>query len=122
MLYSNNVEINANQTGALIYHISRVLNDWPDNDCIQVLRHIRDVCAPDSRILIVEELLVPKPSPLSLTQDIFMLNLGGKRRSERMFQELGAQAGWRVKGTFMTDKSDCGVVELVPLSGFLKSK
>ena len=92
-----------------------MLNDWPDDECIQVLKHMRAACAPDSRILIVEELLLPNPSPLNLGQDIFLLNWGGKRRNERMFQEIAAQAGLRVKATFTSGDSDCGVIELVPV-------
>ena len=90
-----------------------MLNDWPDDDCVQILKQIRTACAPDSRILIVEEVLLPSPSSMNLTQDIFMLNLGGKRRNEKMFQELAARAGLRVNGMFTNEKSNCGVVELM---------
>lgn len=59
----------------------------------------------------MEELLVENPSSLSLTQDIFMLGLGGKRRNEEMFGKIGRKAGWKVKGCYRGD--GCGVVELV---------
>jgi hypothetical protein len=106
-------------TGALIYHISRVLNDWPDAEAAQVLKHLRAACAPDSRILIVEEMLQKNPTPLNVAQDIFFVNLGGKRRNGQMFQELAASVGLRVSGVFTGENSeghtDVGVVELVPV-------
>lgn len=92
-----------------------MLNDWPDDNVVQVLTHLRAACASDSRVLIVEELLLPNPSPMNLAQDVFFLNWGGKRRNGRMFEELALQAGLRVKGTFTGEGSDCGVIELMPM-------
>ena len=84
-----------------------------------MLKHMREACAPDSRILIVEELLQNNPTPLNVAQDIFFINLGGKRRNGRMFQELAAQVGLRVSGLYTGENSeghtDVGVVELVPV-------
>lgn len=90
-----------------------MLNDWPDSDVLTVLKQTRAACAPDSRVLIVEEMLVPKPNNLMLMQDVFLMNLGGKRRNEKIYGELGAQAGLKVKSSNITD--NCGIVELVPV-------
>ncbi|KAA8641783.1 uncharacterized protein ATNIH1004_010722 [Aspergillus tanneri] len=101
--------------GALAYHIRRVLNDWPDNDCVTILRHLRAAAAPDSRVLISEQIL---QAPLTLevaALDLWMLNFGGKRRSERMFGEIAERAGWRVSRILRDRNSDSGVVELVVL-------
>lgn len=80
---------------------------------------MRAACAPDSRILIVEEMLLNKPSSLNVAQDLFLMNFGGKRRNGHMFQELAAKAGLRVNGAFTGENSeghsDVGVVELVPV-------
>jgi hypothetical protein len=80
---------------------------------------MREACAPDSRILIVEEMLQENPTPLNVAQDIFFINLGGKRRNGAMFQELAAQVELRVNAVFTGENSeghsDVGVVELVPV-------
>ncbi|GJP95643.1 hypothetical protein CBS63078_8377 [Aspergillus niger] len=99
--------------GAAVYHIRRVLNDWPDEDCVTILRRIRDAAAPDSRVLISEQILQEEPSLAVAALDLWMLNFGGKRRSEGMFGELAQRTGWKVNGVFRDKESDTGVVELV---------
>ncbi|GKZ24120.1 hypothetical protein AbraIFM66951_008933 [Aspergillus brasiliensis] len=101
--------------GAAVYHIRRVLNDWPDEDCVTILRRIKDAAAPDSRVLISEQILQEQPSLAVAALDLWMLNFGGKRRSESMFGQIAQRAGWRVNGVFRDKESDTGVVELVVL-------
>lgn len=60
-------------------------------------------------------MLLSDATPLNLSQDIFLLNWGGKRRNEKMFQELASSAGLSVKGAYRDEKSDCGVIELIPV-------
>jgi len=103
--------------GALIYHIRRVLNDWPDDDVVNILSHIRSACAPDSTVLISEQLLLSPPKAFNAMLDIFLLSLGGKRRDERMYGIIAAKAGLRVKAVHAdkTGNSDTATVELVPV-------
>ncbi|KAF9775177.1 hypothetical protein IL306_006746, partial [Fusarium sp. DS 682] len=51
--------------GALIYQSRRVLNDFPDEDVLRAFHAVRKAVAPDSRILIIEEMLNPKRIPMN---------------------------------------------------------
>jgi hypothetical protein len=102
-------------TGALIYYIRRVLNDWSDDRCVEILGHIQAACAMDSKVLVSEELLLSPPSVYNSMLDIFMMNAGGKRRTEAMFGELASRAGLKVTGVFNDKKTDTAVVEMVPV-------
>ena len=99
---------------SLVYIFRRVLNDFPDDDVVKALQHARKACAADSRVLIIEEMLHLNRSKFSVAQDIFVMNFGGKRRSENMFRELADRAGFRINSVFEDKASDFGVVELVP--------
>lgn len=98
---------------SVVYMFRRVLNDFPDDDVVKALVQARAACAPDSRILIIEELLHANRSKFSIAQDIFVMNFGGKRRSEDMFRILASKAGFRVNSVIEDIVSDFGVVELV---------
>ncbi|OAA50380.1 O-methyltransferase [Metarhizium rileyi] len=101
--------------GALVYYIRRVLNDWPDDEAVQILRHVRKACSPDSRLLISENLLPNEPSLKLAAIDVWFMNFGGKRRNERHFKEIGARAGFKISNIFRDLKADSAVLELVPI-------
>ncbi|KAI0205155.1 O-methyltransferase-domain-containing protein [Astrocystis sublimbata] len=99
--------------GALVYHIRRVLNDWPDEDCIKILSRVSAACADDSRVLVSEQLLPDSPSLDLAAFDIWMMNFGGKRRNARLFQDIVAKAGLRIVSVSRDDVSGSGVIEMV---------
>ncbi|KUI55349.1 Demethylsterigmatocystin 6-O-methyltransferase [Cytospora mali] len=99
--------------GALVYHIRRVLNDWPDDDVVNIFGQIRAACAPDSRVLVSEQLVPDSPSLMMGALDIFMMNFGGKRRNERQYGELAERAGFRLSSVSRHGSSDSAVIELV---------
>ncbi|KUI67830.1 Demethylsterigmatocystin 6-O-methyltransferase [Cytospora mali] len=99
--------------GALVYHIRRVLNDWPDDDVVNIFGQIRAACAPDSRVLVSEQLVPDGPSLMMGALDLFMMNFGGKRRNERQYGELAERAGFRVSSVSRHESSDSAVIELV---------
>ncbi|KAJ5116774.1 O-methyltransferase [Penicillium angulare] len=103
-------------SNSLVYTFRRVLNDFPDEDVVNALEQVRKACAPDSRVLIIEEMLHPNRSKFSIAQDIFVMNFGGKRRSESMFRDLAAKTGFHVSSVVEDKATDFGVVELVPVS------
>jgi hypothetical protein len=111
------VSLFANQcsAGAVIYRIARACNDWPDDWVITAMKQVRDAAAPDTRLIIVEELLLPreKATQLNLSQDLYLMNSGGKRRNEKMFNVLAEKSGWKILKTHIVEGKDCGVVELV---------
>ncbi|KAI0424988.1 O-methyltransferase-domain-containing protein [Xylaria sp. FL1042] len=101
--------------GALIYHIRRVLNDWSDQDCVKILKNIRTACAPDTRVLVSEQLLPETPSVETAAGDVWMMNFGGKRRNETMLAQIGRDAGFKIARTFSHETSVSAVIEMVPV-------
>ncbi|KAH8664685.1 putative O-methyltransferase [Xylariales sp. PMI_506] len=102
--------------GAQIYHIRRVLNSYPDDDVVQALQNVRKVAAPDSRLIIVEELLSPQRNQLNVIADILLMCCAGKRRSAAQFNELAGRGGFRFRGQYDNIKSewdDFSVLEYV---------
>ncbi|KAK8121764.1 hypothetical protein PG984_010434 [Apiospora sp. TS-2023a] len=102
--------------GALVYYIRRVLNDWSDQEALQILKNVRAACVPDSRVLIAEYLRPSdQPSVYTSTVDMFILNIGGKVRSEKAFGELAAKAGLKIASISRHEKTESAVVEMVPI-------
>ncbi|THH16220.1 hypothetical protein EW146_g4386 [Bondarzewia mesenterica] len=122
--------------GQDIYYIRQIIHDWPADDCVRILRNVREAMKPGSRVLIHEYILPSNssgatsltngyvaekaPEPLlpnygfggirSYLQDVNMLVLlnAGERTLEE-FADLGARAGLRfVK---LWDFVDTGLVE-----------
>ncbi|KAI0066568.1 S-adenosyl-L-methionine-dependent methyltransferase [Artomyces pyxidatus] len=97
-----------------IYYMRHIIHDWPDADCVKILRNIHSVMHPDSRILIHEYILpnpaqkggvgADAPAPLlpnygagakrAYLQDINMLDLlNAKERTVGELAALGEKAG-----------------------------
>ncbi|KAF5704413.1 O-methyltransferase family 2 [Fusarium mundagurra] len=105
-----------NVQGGLIYQFRRVLNDFPDEDVLRAFHTVRKAVAPDSRILIIEEMLNPKRIPMNVGLDICLMCAAGKRRNAAMFSELAEQAGFKFNAEFQQVNSefdDFGVLEFV---------
>ncbi|KXN91143.1 Sterigmatocystin 8-O-methyltransferase [Leucoagaricus sp. SymC.cos] len=103
--------------GCDIYFLKNVLHDWSDEDCIKILRSVRDAMTSRSRVLIHEFIVQPAyrvpeseakysqaPEPLlpnygdgrlrQYTMDINMMALlNSKERTLQDFIELGTSAG-----------------------------
>ncbi|QCS10977.1 methyltransferase [Streptomyces clavuligerus] len=94
--------------GSDLYLMKSVLHDWPDDRAVTILRHCRAVLPPDGRVLIVEPVLpdvVPEAvgAPGAAVRGLvylsdlnMMVNVGGRERTRRDFEELCGRAGLRV--------------------------
>ncbi|WP_369030251.1 methyltransferase [Streptomyces adonidis] len=82
-------------TGGDIYVLSRVLHDWDDDRCRDILRH----CAramPDHADLLVVERVLPSDGSVSLATawDLHMMcNVGGRERRAAHYDRLFTDAG-----------------------------
>ncbi|XWX01494.1 hypothetical protein V2A60_009522 [Cordyceps javanica] len=101
--------------GALVYHIRRVLNDYPDNEARVILQQCRDACDGDSTVLVSEQILPDKPSVGLAAMDIYMMNYGGKRRTYAMFETLAASAGFKITSISTDEVSGQAIISLVPM-------
>ncbi|KAI0102472.1 putative O-methyltransferase [Nemania sp. FL0031] len=98
--------------GAALYQFRRVLSDFVDKDIVLALKQAREACAPDSRVLLIEELVKPTRGKFAIAQDVSVMNFGGKRRSEKMWRDLAEKAGLRTNAVFEDAKSEFAVIEL----------
>lgn len=82
--------------GAKAYYVRRIMHDYSDEHCVEILKHIRNAMAADSRVLISEMLLPKKVDEAGLSatmMDNFMMSMGGKERTEEQFRQLLLDAG-----------------------------
>lgn len=64
-------------------------------------------------MLISEQIIADAPSQMMGAVDLFFMNFGGKRRSERRYAGLAARAGLRLSSFSRHGASDSAVIELV---------
>ncbi|MFD4628901.1 methyltransferase [Streptomyces sp. NPDC058284] len=81
------------------YLLSRVLGDWPEDDCVRLLRNIRGAMAPHSRLLIIE--MIVQDGKVGLLAPLWDLHLmvvnGGHQRSSGEYRELAARSGLSIQ-------------------------
>jgi O-methyltransferase domain len=76
-----------------------------------MLKQLADACAPDSKVLIVEQILTNPPGPLVAYTDFVMINIGGKERTLKNFTKIAEEAGLKVDGLHMSKHTPVGIVE-----------
>ncbi|MFF7636277.1 methyltransferase [Kitasatospora sp. NPDC008050] len=81
--------------GGDLYLLSRVLHDWDDDRCREILRHLARAMPAHADLLIVERVLPADGSPsLALSWDLHMMcNVGGRERRTDHYARLLAEAG-----------------------------
>jgi hypothetical protein len=97
--------------GALVYFIRRCLHNYSDDDCVSILQRIADAMAPDSRLLIVEQVMGNPPSAFVAAADLFMLGIGGKERTQEGFEDIFGRAGLKVLRVWRNVGTDVATVE-----------
>ncbi|MFK4068679.1 methyltransferase [Streptomyces sp. NPDC029674] len=91
--------------GGDIYVLKHVLHDWPDADCVRILRNCRAAMAPDTRLLIVDCVLPSGNEPhIGKTLDVAMAAIvDGQERTEDEFAALLVGAGLRLTRILPTE-------------------
>lgn len=86
--------------GGDVYVLARVLHDWDDDRCREILGHCARAMPAHADLLIVERLLPADGSPSAATAwDLHMLcNVGGRERREDHYARLLADAGLSLHG------------------------
>ncbi len=70
------------------YILMEVLHDWPDDDCVTILKGIRRAARPGATVVVIENVIAEgRPDPRGRTLDVVMLAVTGGR--ERTATELG---------------------------------
>jgi hypothetical protein len=101
-----------------IYLLVRVLHDWPDEDCVRILRNCRAAMGPHSLLLIGDQILEPNPSHVRSTSylvDIQMMAMFGRacERTEAEFRQLLEQSGFSLRRVVHI-ASPTSILEAVP--------
>jgi hypothetical protein len=87
-------------SGADVYVLSRVLHDWDDERCRDILRHCARAMPADADLLIVERVLPADGSAsLATSWDLHMMcNVGGRERRADHYARLLDDAGLALVG------------------------
>ena len=71
-----------------------MLIDWPDEACIRILQNTIPALGPDSRIVILDQILPLQGATFScVSHDLSMMLFSGMDRTERQWRELLDKAG-----------------------------
>ncbi len=95
------------------YMVKRVLHDWNDEECIQILSNAHKAAPRDGRVFIVEA-VVPGPDTPHFSKlfDIHMLVMvTGRERTTEEYAGLLEAAGWTYQQTWYPASKLLGVVE-----------
>jgi hypothetical protein len=80
--------------GADLYLLKKVLNDWPDEPTVAILRRCAEAARPDGRVVVLGG-VSPDEAPPVLAID--MLVAGGKNSTLTQFTELARRAGLEIR-------------------------
>lgn len=100
--------------GAKAYYLRRVLHDYSDKVCVQILQQIVPAMAPDSVILVSDYIVPARITPADIevaTAGVVMFQMAGKERSADDFARLFAEVGLVLTGVFKPGFGHYGLVE-----------
>jgi hypothetical protein len=95
------------------YLVKRVIHDWNDDECRQILATMHRAAPQHGRVLIIEQ-VVPGPDTPHFSKlfDIHMLiMLTGRERTLEEYVGLLQEAGWKYRQTWYPASKLLGVVE-----------
>ncbi|KAK4180909.1 O-methyltransferase-domain-containing protein [Triangularia setosa] len=102
--------------GARGYMLRRCLHDYGDRECVDILKRIEEVMEKDSKVLIVETVLVSGESPpFSYALDLAMMGISGKERTLEEWEGIATEAGLRVGKVVMGRGIGLSILECVKL-------
>jgi hypothetical protein len=94
--------------GADLYLIKRVLHDWSDEECIQILSNCRKSMKKGAKLVLNEFIL---PHPIALGIDVVIMSImTGRERSEEEFRKICTAAGWEIQ---KITSAACGISTIV---------
>ena len=100
--------------GARGYYLRYIFHDWPDNECIAIMKHIAAAMKPNySKLLIFEWILPAKDTPLypALLDVNMMALLNGMERTETQWGQLLTVAGLEVSKFWRAGSDSEGLIE-----------
>ncbi|KAI5369172.1 putative O-methyltransferase domain, S-adenosyl-L-methionine-dependent methyltransferase [Septoria linicola] len=106
-------------SGAAVYLLRMILHDWPDSECVKILKRLSAAMGPEGRIVIMD-MVLPRPGtvPLELEavlrqKDLVMKqNFNAKERELEEWEALMAKAGLRIVAVKTPRDSQHSVLEV----------
>ena len=101
--------------GADAYMMKHIIHDWPDEECIKLLKACRKGVNPSGKLIVIDNVIQPGNEfhPGKFLDLQMLIFPGGRERTEQEFHELFAAAGWRLTRVVATAVPE-SVVEGVP--------
>lgn len=98
--------------GGDVYILKRILHDWGDQRCLEILRRCREAMDEKARILVVDAVLPAgdEPHPGKVMDILMMALTEGRERTEQEFRELYERAGLELTKVIPT-RSVLSIVE-----------
>jgi hypothetical protein len=95
-----------------MYVLSQILHDWNDDSCVQILANCRLAMRPDSRLLVIERVLMDGGNAMNHLSDMEMMLLfpGAKERSLDDYAQLFVATGLAVPRLIRT-RSAFSIIE-----------
>ena len=102
--------------GAKAYFIRRVIHDYSDADSVKILSNLRAAMAPDSRVLIQEQIMPsiitnPELEANVAVLDVATMVMGGKERTEEGFRDILDKSGLELVKVWKAEMAPAGIVE-----------
>ena len=106
-----------NTTDAHIYFLRRLLHDFYNPVCIDILRHIVPAMGPDSRLLIcdmlVPSLVEPGDDAVTYWLDLALLAIGGKEKTLSEFHDIFDEVGLELVAVHKASFGHTATLEVV---------
>ena len=99
--------------GGDVYLLKHILHDWNDEDCVRILRRVKEAMTPHGRVVVAELPLAEQGSaePIAGMLDLNMLlMLGGRERTPTEYGALFEKAGLHLERVVPTT-SPIAVIE-----------
>jgi len=102
--------------GADAYIMKHIIHDWPDEQCINILKSCRKGVNSGGKLLVVDNVIQPGNdfAPGKFLDLQMLIFPGGCERTEKQFRELFAAAGWKLSRIIPT-AVPVSIVEGVPI-------
>jgi hypothetical protein len=99
------------------YILKSILHDWDDAKATEILKTCRQAIPQQGRLLIIEEIVVPRQivgSPHRFVDLEMLVHFGGKERTELEYDKLMRGAGFSLERVVPIKDSFLSVIEAAP--------
>jgi hypothetical protein len=97
----------------LIYYIRRCLHDWPDSECVSILKQIAGAMEPGTSRLLISEIVVPESGAdvEAGWMDMTMMTCAGRERTVSDWKKLLDLSGLKLDKVYHAPGTNYAVVQ-----------